>query len=163
MSCRGVLFAIDRPVSKKLRKCKNDNELVEYVQENIENDWDEDWLCETDKAWDAMHRCFAEGKLELFGGKAPLNSIIFGGEILNTGPDYYVSLKDNSLVKLIAKEILSIDKIKLKSLYEQITNDYQGNVDDEDFEYTWEWFECVRDFYVKIAKSKKDVIFTVDQ
>lgn len=163
MSCRGVLFAIEQSESKKLRKCKNDSELVEYIQENIEEEWDEEWLCETDKAWDAMHRCFADGELELFGGKPPLNSIIFGGEILNTEPDYYVSFKNNTLVKEIAKEISLISKEKLQELYYKITDDYQGELDNEDFEYTWEGFESVKVFYEKVAKSKRDVIFTVDQ
>lgn len=163
MSCRGVFFAIEKSESKKLRKCKNDDELVEYIQENIEEEWDEEWLCETDKAWDAMHRCFADGKLELFGGKPPLNSIIFGGEILNTEPDYYVSFKNNILAKEIAKEISLISKEKLQELYYKITDDYQGELDNEDFEYTWEWFESVKVFYEKVAKSKRDIIFTVDQ
>jgi hypothetical protein len=105
MGCRGVLFAINQSESKILRKIRNDSELVDYIQENIEEKWDEDWLRETDKAWDAIHRCFANGMLELFGGKPPLNSIIFGGEILNTESDYYVSLKKNKIVKQIAKEI----------------------------------------------------------
>lgn len=163
MACRGVLFAIKPSETKKLRNCEDDDELVEYIQENIEEEWDEDWLCETDKAWDAIHRCFADGKLELFGGKAPLNSIIFGGEILNTEPDYYVSLKSNDLVKEIAKEISSISKEKLRDLYYRINDDYAEELNDEDFEYTWEWFECIKEFYEKVAKTNRDVIFTVDQ
>lgn len=163
MSCRGVLFAIEQSESKKLRNCKNDNELVEYIEENIEEEWDEEWLCETDKAWDAIHRCFADGKLELFGGRAPLNSIIFGGEILNTEPDYYVSFKSNALVKEVAKEVSSVSKEKLWDLYNKITDDYEGELNDEDFEYTWEWFESIKEFYENVAKSNRDVIFTVDQ
>jgi hypothetical protein len=163
MSCRGVFFAIEKSDSKKLRKCKNDEELVEYIEENIEEEWEKEWLCETDKSWDAMHRCFAEGKLELVGGIPPLNSTIFGGEILNTESDYYVSLKDNKLVKKIGKEILLINREKLRSLYNKISNDYQGDLNDEDFDYTWEWFESVKEFYIKVAQSKRDIIFTVDQ
>lgn len=163
MSCRGVLFAIEPSESQKLKKFKNDEELVEYIQENIEEEWDEDWLCETDLAWDAIHRCFADGTLELFGGKPPLNSIIFGGEILNTEPDYFVSLKNNDLVKEIAKEITSISKEKLQDLYYKIADDYAEEPNEQDFEYTWDCFEGIKEFYVKVAKSKRDVIFTVDQ
>ena len=130
---------------------KDDEELVEYIQENIEEEWD------------AMHRCFAEGRLELSGGTSPLNSIIFGGEILNSESDYYVSLKNNTLVKEIAKDISLVSREKLRSLYNEITNDYQGELTDEDFEYTWDWFEDVKNFYIKVVQSKRDVIFTVDQ
>ncbi|HOQ37889.1 MAG TPA: YfbM family protein [Acetivibrio sp.] len=163
MSCIGVLFAIESWQTEMLKKCKNDEELVEYIQEEIEEEWDEDWLCETDKAWDAIHRCFADGELDLFGGKPPLNAVIFGGEILNTQPDYYVSLKSNKLVKEIAKEIKDISKDDLRNLYYKISDSYQVDISEEDFEYTWEWFENVKDFYVKVAKSNRDVIFTVDQ
>ncbi|MBP7175126.1 MAG: DUF1877 family protein [Thermoclostridium sp.] len=45
MSCCGVLFAIEQSKSQRLRECKNDHELVDYIQENIEEEWDEDWLC----------------------------------------------------------------------------------------------------------------------
>ncbi|MCX7748811.1 MAG: YfbM family protein [Clostridia bacterium] len=163
MSCRGVLFAIQKSQSEILRKCKSDKELVEYIQKNIESEWDEKWLCETDQSWDAMHRCFAGGKLEVHGGKPPLNAIIFGGEILNTKPDYYVAFKSSALVKEIAKEISGITKEEIRELYNRIGSDYQGEINDEDFEYTWEWFQCVRTFYVEVAQSQRDVIFTVDQ
>jgi hypothetical protein len=163
MSCRGVLFAINPKTSKKLKSFSNDEELVEYIQENIEEEWDEELLIETDKAWDAIHRCFANGELELSGGEHPLNSIIFGGEILNTEADYFVSLKNNTLVKEIAEKIGIISKEKLSELYYKISNSYQGEKNKEDFEYTWNWFEGIKDFYIKIAKTNMDIIFTVDQ
>ncbi|HOV27989.1 MAG TPA: YfbM family protein [Pseudobacteroides sp.] len=163
MSCLGVFFAIEQSESKILKKFNNDTELVEYIKENIEAKWDENWLCEADKAWDAIHRCFADGKLELFGGKPPLNSIIFGGEILNTEPDYYVSFKCNALVKEIAKEISSVSKETLMDLYNKIADDYQGELNEEDFEYTWEWLEIIKEYYINVANSNRDVIFTVDQ
>ena len=163
MSCRGVLFAIDEYESTILKNCQNDDELVEYVQETIEQRWDEEWLCQLDKSWDAMHRCFANGELDPFGGKHPIVSVIFGGEILNKGDYYFVSLKKNALVKEIAGKINGIDKNTLKKLYEKITDDYQGEKNEEDFEYTWAYFEGVREFYLKVAQTDKDVIFTVDQ
>ena len=36
------------------------------VIEEIEDRWDRDWLVETDKAWDAIHRCLTGGTLELW-------------------------------------------------------------------------------------------------
>jgi hypothetical protein len=41
-------------------------------------------------------------------------------------------------------------------------DDYNGKIGDEDFEYTWDWFEKVRDLYRKAAFSGRAVIFTVD-
>jgi hypothetical protein len=163
MGCLGVLFAIDKNQEKLLLKCKNDKDLVNYIQENIEKEWDENWLCETDKSWDAIHRCFANGKLELFGGKNPLNAVIFGSIILNKGSDYYVSFKNKKVVKKIGKEINTISKDQLRVLYDNITSDYQGEKNDEDFEYTWDWFNIIKEFYLKISKTDRSVIFTVDQ
>jgi Domain of unknown function (DUF1877) len=40
---------------------------------------------------------------------------------------------------------------------------YDGEISDEDFRYTWTWFENVRDLYRKVAASGRAVIFTVDQ
>lgn len=163
MGCLGVLFAIDKEQVQKLRNCRDDDELVQYIQEDIEKEWDEDWLCETDKAWDAIHRCFADGHLDLSGGSSPLNSVIFGGEILNKGDNYYVSLKNNNIVKQIGMEIANIDKETLRRLYENISDDYQGEKSEEDFQYTWDWFEGVKEFYIEVADTDRSVIFTVDQ
>jgi len=163
MGCLGVLFALADKQSKKILSIKNDEELVEYIENDIEENWDDEFTCETDKAWDAIHRCFADGKLELLGGIAPLNSIIFGGTILNTESDYYVSYKDKRLVSEIAKHIQTIDKDKLKIMYDGIQLDYQGAKNSEDFEYTWSNFEDIIQFYICAAKAKRNVIFTVDQ
>jgi hypothetical protein len=163
MSCLGVLFAIDNTESAILKSCENDEELVKYVQETIEEKWDEEWLCQTDKSWEAIHRCFTNGQMELLGGKSPLNAVIFGGAMLGSGRDYYVSLKDNALVKRMANELATIDREILKRRYSKIADDYHGKKSEEDFEYTWAWFENVRSFYLKVSQSDKDVIFTVDQ
>jgi hypothetical protein len=51
----------------------------------------------------------------------------------------------------------------MRDLYNNISDDYQGEKDKEDFEYTWDWFQGIKDFYLKVANSDKDVIFTADQ
>lgn len=63
MSCLGVHFAINGEIADKLSRAKSDEELVEIVQEKIEEKWDESHLYETDKAWDAIHRCLSDGSL----------------------------------------------------------------------------------------------------
>ena len=37
--------------------------MLDIVQEEIEEPWDEEWLLEMDKAWDAIHRCLTDGRL----------------------------------------------------------------------------------------------------
>lgn len=163
MACLGVLFAISDEQAKKILSFKTDEDLVEYIKEDIEEEWDEDWLCETDKAWDAIHRCFANGKLDLFGGQPPLNSVIFGGKILNKSTKYYVSFKNAELVKEIAKAIQKISEKELSKYYESIGPDYQGDKSKDDFLYTIDWFKGIPEFYKKASESDRCVIFTVDQ
>jgi len=40
---------------------------------------------------------------------------------------------------------------------------HDGEVDEVDFQYTWTWFENIRDLCRKAAGSGRAVIFTVDQ
>jgi len=71
VACRGVHFAITDVEAKKLRGAAGDEELKRVVQEEIEEKWERDHLFETDKAWDALHRCLSDGTLDLLGGKPP--------------------------------------------------------------------------------------------
>ena len=69
MSCLGVLFAIDSATSKRLRTASAD-EVMEIVGE-VEEEWAEDFVMETDKAWDAIHRALSDGTLDPDGGEYP--------------------------------------------------------------------------------------------
>jgi hypothetical protein len=51
----------------------------------------------------------------------------------------------------------------LRKLYDNIVNDYQDEKNEDDFQYTWDWFNEVKAFYIKVASTDKSVIFTVDQ
>lgn len=55
MGSRGVLFAIDDTTTQRLLAARSDSGVMKIV-EAIEEEWDDDFLTETDKAWDAMHR-----------------------------------------------------------------------------------------------------------
>jgi hypothetical protein len=41
-------------------------------------------------------------------------------------------------------------------------DEYDAEIGDEDFEYTWGWFENVRALYQKAASAGRAVVFTVD-
>ena len=96
MAGRGVLFTItDTDVQQLLsaRQATDADDEVMAVVEEIEERWDENWLYETDKAWDAIHRCLTDGQLEYENGEYPLNHCILGGTQLYAGDDYIISLK----------------------------------------------------------------------
>ena len=164
MACRGVHFALTEDQYNRVCDCKSDEEIIELIQEEIEEEWDEVWLRETDKAWDAIHRCLTDGKLEWNNGSFPLNAVIVGGKQLHEGDDYIISLVTPEQVGSIADAIKSIDIDTLRKGYEQIKQtDYDGKIGDEDFEYTWEWFKGLPSLYEKAAENGRAVLFSVDQ
>jgi hypothetical protein len=56
MACRGVFFALSKEDETKLLTADDSDTVVEIVTEEIEERWDEEWLQEMDKSWDAIHR-----------------------------------------------------------------------------------------------------------
>jgi len=164
MACRGVHFALTKEEYRKVRKCGSDDELIELIQEEIEEEWDIEWLRETDKAWDAIHRCLTDGKLGWNNGSYPLNAVILGGQQLHKGDDYIVSLVTPDKIPAIASALKDINRTALKDGYDQIKqDDYDGKIGEDDFEYTWEWFKELCSLYEKAAQNGRAVLFSVDQ
>jgi hypothetical protein len=156
MGCRGVLFAITKEEAERLRSARgNDADVLSIVQDEIEEAWDESFLCETDKAWDAIHRCLTNRKLSFDQSEFPRNLCILGGEQLHAGGDYIISLLTPAQVKEVADALQQYLKIDQQ--------EYGFTFGEEDFDYTWDYFERVRDFYLKAASENRWTIFTVDQ
>jgi hypothetical protein len=57
MSARGVHFAVPLAQGRALVAAKSDRELMSSI-EQIEDSWDKPFVVESDKAWDAIHRCW---------------------------------------------------------------------------------------------------------
>jgi hypothetical protein len=163
MSCLGVHFALaDESLSGLLSK-RSDEDVLAFVKENLEAHWDKEWLQETDKAWDAIHRCLTDGTLECHKSE-PLAKCILGGRQLYRGNDYIVSFLDEMEVWEVAASIKSIDKDWMRTKYDGLKEtDYGPFISKDDFEYTWEWFERLKGFYQKAAKHKRAMLFTADQ
>jgi len=165
MACRGVLFAITEEQANQLQAARGNDALVlSIVQDEIEEAWDEAHLCQTDKAWDAMHRCLGDGTLR--SGKDPLSLCILGGLQLHEDESYIISLLTPVQVKQVAEALRPVNKEWLRAAYFKIEpKDYAapGRLCEEDFEYTWAYFEGVREFYQKAAEEGRWSIFTVDQ
>jgi hypothetical protein len=164
MACLGVHFAITEDQAQKLLDASGDDELVEVVQEEIEGPWDEERLFQSDKAWDALHRCLSDGSLDVRGGSPPLNLCFFGGQVLNSEPDYFVVLVRPEQVQQIAEALEAVTREWLRERYDALRfPEYQSAKSDEDFQYTWGQFEGLPDFFARAAEEKRHVIFTVDQ
>lgn len=164
MACRGVLFALtDSDLSELL--AMEGEERVEHISNVIEErDLGGPWAVETDKAWDAIQRCFGNGELAWEGGDYPLSHIILGGVSLYDGDDYVISHKTPEHVRAIAATIGSVTEADVRARYRQIDPDRYGmDLSEEDEGYTWEWFSGLIEFYMRAAEAGRHVLFTVDQ
>ena len=161
MGCRGVHFAIDEQQVERLLGAEGDDELIDVVSD-IEEEWE--IAFETDKAWDALHRCLSNGTLNPNEGEPPLNRVFFGGRTLNELEDYFVVLVTPAEVKEIAEALATVTESWLRARYfDQPFADYQGEKSEEDWAYTLSSFQGLPDFYARAASEGRHVIFTVDQ
>jgi hypothetical protein len=166
MSCLGVHFALSDEEVAKLKGLSNEQDRLEYLQEVLEERYFKerpDFKAESDKAWDAMHRTLADGELTWDGGSYPLNHVVLAGELLYTGDDYIMSLKSPGQVRDIATALEGVSEEKFRQSYFAIPPESYDMVSEEDFDYTWNWFQAVRQLYRRAAVGGRHVLFTADQ
>jgi len=164
MACRGVHFAINGADADRLLAALSADEVLRIIQEDIEEKWDEAWLYQTDKAWDAIHRCLTDGTLSLTSGVYPLKLAILNGRRIDAGSNYIVSLTTPDQAKDVAAGLGTVTRESLSKRYEAIDpNDYGMPKSLGDFEYTWDWFDGLAAFFQKASEANRYVIFTVDQ
>lgn len=167
MGCLGVHFALLDDEVEGLTSKVSDAERLAYLLEEIEEKYfadHRDWLAESDKAWDAMHRTLTDGELGWDNGEFPLNHVVLGGEILYELDDYIMTLKTPEEVQEIAKALIQITEETFRKNYFEIDEDEYGfPVDESDFEYTWSWFQGVRKLYDRAALAHRWVLFTASQ
>lgn len=158
----GVYFAVTADQERSLLAAadEGDADTIGELLEDIEENWDNaDLSVDTDKAWDAMHRCLGDGTLDPDGGAYPLSHAVLGGRHLHE--EYYVVYVTAAEVRDVAEALQWVEKAWLRHRFDAIDNTgYHGPHDDADFEYTWENFVDVQAFYERAAKVGRAVIFT---
>jgi hypothetical protein len=159
MSGRGVLFALDDEDLARLGEARSDREVLDVVTE-LEERWDN--ACELDRAWDAIHRALTDGRLDLRDAMPPLSRTILGGTVLVHTRDAIVSVKGADDVVAIARALATWDEARLRAGYQRIDRSDYGDLDEEDFGYTFAWFERLAPFYARAAREERAVVFAVD-
>lgn len=180
MGCLAVLFALSEQEVQKLKSVERENRSG-YLHEEIEEIFFEEYpefTCELDKAWDPMHRMLTDGNLNFENKFPPLCNVIFGGEFLyglvreasgeisrpETEDDEYMILKTPEQAEEIAKVLPNRTKEECRKCYYMIDEeDYGMPLDEEDFEYAWEYLQDSLDFWKKAAEEKRYVLFSVDR
>ena len=160
MACRGVSFALSSEELSRLLAAETDADRIGIVQEEIEEKWDEDHLCQLDKAWEAIHRCLTDGTLN--PGKPPLSLAILGGRSLYGGSDYIMRLVTADQLPGLVEAVQQIDRRDMRHRYDAMVG-YEAPQGDEDFEYTWEYFTGLVEFLVRAHRETRAVLFTADQ
>ena len=166
MACRGVFFALSSSEREHLLSLRTDDERLEYIQENIEAAWDEAHLLETDKAWDAIHRCLTDGSLSVGSSSNPLSRLILGPrQLFSDTQRYIVNFIEHDELSAISTALQTVTEQWMKGRYEQLRNtDYpQELISEQDWKYTWDWFSGIPDFVARADQEGRSVIFTVDQ
>lgn len=161
MTARGAHFAIDDALARRLLDAGDDDELVAIVDE-IEDAWEAAF--ETDKAWDALHRCLSNGTLNVTEGEPPLNRVFFGGRVLTQESDYFVVLITPSEVQEVADALAKVPEDWLRRRYfDTPFPDYEDEKSADDCEYMLSSFRGLPEFFRQAAVQRRYVIFTVDQ
>lgn len=165
MACRGVFFALSPAQKEHLVMLDSDEKRLNYIQEEIEAGWDEAHSLETDKAWDAIHRCLTDGTLTVARSSAPLGKLILGGVQLYSDPQtYIINLVDDGDLPEVSAALRAVTKDWLKARYDRLRGtDYPQLVSEQDWEYTWEWFSSIPDFVDRAVREGHSLVFTVDQ
>jgi hypothetical protein len=170
MACRGVFFALTKEGEARLLSAENSDAVIEIVTEEIEERWDEAWLRQMDKSWDAIHRCLGDGSLSSSQPTIPAKAVL-GGRQLSSRDDYIVSYLTAEEAKKVAEAITPLKKSEFRRRYFGLKKqflwfdrtEYDGPIDEQDFEYSWAYFDDMRIFFSKAAAADRATIFAVDQ
>lgn len=181
MAARGVHFAITDEQRKGLESQATDKDRINYVKDVIEDAWDEAFLQETDKAWDPIHRCLSDFPPDTpwfypvdpkngawaypeGHGTYPLKLCVLGGKRLQTDEHaYFIRLIEPHEVLDIVRAMQAIDKAWIREKYLVHCHGAWPEYGEEDVEYTWEYFQLLRDFFDRMAGNGRAIIFTADQ
>lgn len=161
MAARGIHFAITPERVEALLGAADGDALAALLLQ-LEDEWDEDNLAQSDTAWDAIHRALSDGQLEVGGGEYPLNHCILGPRQLCDDGQLIVSLVMPDEVKDLARALGPLDSEWLRARYDAVVpQSYSREYGAEDRDYTAEWFENVRELFLTAARRGQAVVFTL--
>lgn len=166
MGCVGVHFALTDDEVAALRGQPDDEARLNWLISEIEEPCFQDHperLAESDRAWDAIHRCLTDGRLGFKNGSYPLNRVILGGEALYRRDDFVMSLKTPAEVRDADAALAAIGEEDMRRRYYELdAADYGFELGHQDFHYTWTWFLAVRSFWHRASAAGHYVLFTMD-
>jgi len=89
---------------------------------------------------------------------------VLGPRQLHEGDDYIVSFVSPDQVRDVAAALQPLTEDWFQERYQSIVpKDYAPEYGVEDQQYTWDWYQGVRELSTKAAERGRSVVFTVDQ
>jgi hypothetical protein len=162
MACRGSYTAFEPELLIRLLAAGSDEGVVDVACE-IERATPAQWRHQTDKSWDAVHRCLGDGTLVPPPQFLPLSAAVLGGQQLTRGGNWVISLVRPERVQAVADALGEVTREWLRRRYDTIDPKvYDGMMGDEDFEYTWHYFGGIPDRFDRSARAGRAVMFIVD-
>jgi len=165
----GIHFAITADQRQALENAESDEERIDYIKEVIEEEWNEGFLVESDKAWDAIHRCLGEVPPEVYSlwplrdedgsyvspdvyGEYPLKLCMLGGkQLIKNEEEYFIRLVEPREVVDLVPALNLIDKAEFKHRYFKYCDDVWPEFGEEDCEYSWAYFKEIHNFFMAFA------------
>lgn len=158
----GMHFALSAADEKRLLDT-DEEERPDLVSNALEESYSEEWTCDIDVSWDAIHRAFNDSELS-YDLDEPLQGVVFGGEPLTDGDDYVISYKDADEVKSIAAALREVTEADFRTAYFAIDPEaYEDDLTEDDFASCWRDLQELQAFYSRAATADRSVIFTVSQ
>lgn len=160
MSGRGVLYAIDDDVLAQLGEAPDDAAVLAIVGE-LEERWEAGFTCELEKSWEAIHRTLSGGSLDTSSGTRLERLAVLGGTCLVRDDETIVSVKAPDQVQKLARLLAGWDRPRFRQAYYAIDRSEYGDLDEEDLDYAWVFFERAVELYREAASVERAVVFSL--
>ena len=132
MAARGVHFAITPAELASFLAAQGDDETLTGLVETLEETWDTNWLAESDKAWDPVHRCLTNGELEY--GDTTAHKCVLGAGSLYEADSYLICPLTPAEVADVAAFMQTINETALRERYFSLDPELSGEpVSEENF------------------------------
>ena len=162
MAARGVHFAITPAELAGFLAAQGDDETLTGLVETLEETWDANWLAESDKAWDPIHRCLTNGELE-YGDTTAHKCVLGAGSLDETDSNLICPLTPAEVAD-VAAFMQTINETALRERYFSLDPELSGEpVSEEEFPYIRENFEDIRRLFQKAADAGRAMVFTASQ
>ena len=168
MARLGVHFVLTDEQRAKLLSLESDEARLDYLQEDIEQAWDESNVYETDKAWYGIHRCLTGPQawewpdVDDEAGTYPLNVCFFGGKALYSKPESAINLIEPDALHDLVVAIAPLDRAWFDKAFADYCQGCWPDDGDDGREYVWEYFTGLKNFLTQNDGKGRSLIFSIN-